>query len=152
MKNDGMFGAISIIVPCRIEFYDGLATLLQTLCFGIEDVWADQIVSAFNESFNNVVQHSQLQQTDLIEIHFNRDSSQMLVKIIDKGISYLENFNKYQQVHISQSANEHDAGALKEHGMGWTIIYSFMSEVTYERNAQNVLTMIRYLNFDNEAT
>ena len=53
-------------VPCRLDYRHGISVLLEALCQGLEQRDVYHIVSAFNEAFNNVVEHSQLGVQDAI--------------------------------------------------------------------------------------
>jgi anti-sigma regulatory factor (Ser/Thr protein kinase) len=137
-----MSDSVNAVVPCRIEFLDGIVALLETLCSGLDPTVACQIVTALNEAFSNVVHHSQLDETDPIEVRARRDMKQMTLTVIDSGVNYGELYQSGEP--------EEGLPSLSESGMGLYIIRQFMHEVTYERDERNKLSMIRYLDRDLE--
>ena len=127
--------SFAVEVPCRVERMDDVTPLLEQLCVGADDLAVDQILTAFNEAFVNVVKHSQLGEADLVEVRASRDTGRVVVELIDGGVPF-----DYDPQTMAE-----EPPLLSESGMGLFIIQSYMNDVTYERAERNVLTMIRYL-------
>ena len=131
--------AFSVVVPCRMERMDEVTPLLEDLCAGADALARDQILTAFNEAFVNVVKHSQLGEDETLEVSASRDEATVVVKLIDGGVPF------------DYMPGVLEPPLLSESGMGLFIIQSYMSEVTYEIAEYNVLTMTRHLQGDEEA-
>lgn len=98
-----------------------------------------RVMSAFNEAFNNVVEHAYADATTAgdVEITVRVEPDRMVLRMTDGGASF--NFNTSG---TTDSPPQFDD--LSEGGMGLFIIRQSMSEVTYERsNDRNLLTMTR---------
>jgi anti-sigma regulatory factor (Ser/Thr protein kinase) len=128
---------VQAVVPCRMDYLDGVVALLESICRGTDETVRIQIVTAFNEAFSNVVRHSQLTEQDAIEVCARRQGEQISVQILDRGVIYGDVFEASKQ--------SGDVMALQEGGMGLFIIHQYMHEVTYERGERNKLSMVRYL-------
>ncbi len=126
--------SFSVVVPCHMERMDEVTPLLEGLCAGADDHAVDQILTAFNEAFVNVVKHSQLTEEQTLEVEAHRDNSKVVVKLIDTGVPF------------NYTPGVLEPPLLSESGMGLFIIQSYMSDVTYETAERNVLTMTRQLN------
>ncbi|MCC6748682.1 MAG: ATP-binding protein [Deltaproteobacteria bacterium] len=132
-----MQASLRAVVPCRLEFRDGVGYLLESLCGGLDQQLAYQVVSAFNEAFNNVVEHSGLGAQADVEVEAWRGEHELKLRIIDGGVAY----------EVSPVAEDFpELASLPEEGMGWVIIRRCMDEVVLERRDRNVLSMVRYLN------
>lgn len=125
--------SFSVVIPCRMEDMDQVTPLLEDLCSDVDLLARDQILTAFNEAFVNVVKHSLLGNEDVVEVQALRDGPQVTVKIIDGGRPF------------DYFPGATEPPLLSESGMGLFIIQSYMSDVTYEAAEQNVLTMTRNL-------
>lgn len=126
--------SFAIKVPCQIDGLDPVIPQLRRLCAGAGEVAKDQVLTAFNEAFVNVVKHSQMPAGELLEVQGERDGNKLVVRLIDSGVSF----------NLDPGAGL-DVPPLSESGMGLFIIKSYMNEVTYEPAERNVLTMTRYL-------
>ena len=125
--------SFSVVVPCHMEQMDEVTPLLEDLCSGADDLAKDQILTAFNEAFVNVVKHSRLTDKQMLEVEGRRDETKVVVKLIDAGVPF------------NYTPGVLEPPLLSESGMGLFIIQSYMSAVTYEAAERNVLTMTRYL-------
>ena len=112
---------------------DEVTPLLEDLCAGTDELARDQILTAFNEAFVNVIKHSQLAEDETVEVRASRDESSVIVKIIDGGAPF------------GYTPGVLEPPLLSESGMGLFIIQSYMTYVTYEIAERNVLTMTRHL-------
>lgn len=128
---------ITVVVPSRLDYFDGISILLEKLCQGLDELIVFQVVSACNEAFNNVIEHAQLGAHGQVEVQMERTGAHLALRIIDDGRPYESDFTKL-------STKDED-WSLREHGMGWTIIRNCMNQITYERRERNILSMIRYL-------
>ncbi len=95
-------------------------------------------MSAFNEAFNNVVEHAYAQRCGDVEVSLAVDDDRLVLRLVDEGLSF--DFTR------SGATVAPEFDTLSEGGMGLFIIRTVMSEVTYERRReQNQLTMIKRL-------
>ena len=104
-------------------------------CSGLE--W--RVVSAFNEAFNNIVEHAYASACGEVEVTLLVEDDRVVLRMADEG----EGFN-----FALSGATEHppEFETLSEGGMGLFLIRKTMSEVTYERRQdRNLLTMIKRL-------
>jgi len=131
-----MAPSLRAIVPCRLDYREGLGALLESLCDGVEQTVRFQIISAFNEAFNNVVDHAQLRQNQPVQVEADRDAQQITVRIIDHGVAYQLELPSEQALDMEQP---------REDGLGLLIISRCMDRVTHERDDCNVLTMVKRL-------
>jgi anti-sigma regulatory factor (Ser/Thr protein kinase) len=103
-------------------------------CSGLE--W--RVVSAFNEAFNNVVEHAYApEHPGEACIEVTVDSARLVLELRDNGRGF--DF----EARVRESLPEVDS--LDEGGMGLFIIRNAMSSVSYERGAPNRLRMTQDL-------
>jgi serine/threonine-protein kinase RsbW len=129
---------LSVVVPCDMRFRDPVGALLQLLC---QPLGADgetlgyQVVSAFNEAFNNLSQYAYPDRAGDVEIQVELRSDRLIIELHDDG----ERFD-FDEVEAP------DLGEMPESGLGIFIMRSFMSEVCYQPGGEkNVLRMERRL-------
>lgn len=125
-------------VPCQLRFRDGVGSLLRELCDGLGSDLLHQVVSAFNEAFNNIVKHSSLQPDDPITVFVGRDDRAVSVVLRDSGIDYSVAIDRARRTPRVPSSPV-------EGGMGLPLIFACMDEVRYSVRDQNVLELVRYL-------
>jgi len=132
---------ISIVLPCDLRYRDAVGAMIQQVCRRLEHEGAEpglghQVLSAFNEAFNNLSLHGE--EPAPLEVDLDVDGSTLAIEIRDEG----EPFN-YNEVAAP------DLDELPESGLGIFIMRSFMSEVLYEPReggrGKNRLRMIRDL-------
>ena len=140
---DVMGDQLSITVPCDLRYRDALGALIKHVCTQLERESADpglgvQVLSAYNEAFNNLALHAYDQQDGSVELLLEVDAAQLALVLRDRGQSF--DFD---------AVGAPDLHALPESGLGIFIIRSFMNEVRYEPKIDgetNVLRMVKYLN------
>lgn len=135
---------LSIAVPCDLRFRDAVGALIQQVCQRLEQEGAEsglgyQVVSAFNEAFNNLVQYAyEPAQPGVVEVHLELTPTQIAVELRDTGRTY-----------DFQAVESPDLTELPESGLGIFIIRSFMTDVIYRPGTgdgqPNQLRMIRTL-------
>ena len=135
---------LSISVPCELRFRDSVGALIQHVCQHLEQEGAEpglgyQVVSAFNEAFNNLVQYAyEPTQPGVVEVHLELTPTQIAVELRDTGRTF--DFQAVESPNLTE---------LPESGLGIFIIRSFMTDVTYRPAAgdgqPNQLRMIRTL-------
>lgn len=128
---------LQAVVPCRIDFLDGVSNLVQTLCAGLDETEMQQIVTALGEAFSNVVRHSGLGPRDPVEVRARRWPEQLELQLLDGGASY--------QQALARAAGATESPELSDGGMGLYIIHQFMDRVTLHRDDRNRLSMVRNL-------
>lgn len=118
--------------------------MLRSVCGHVERVIGLQgvewrVMSAFNEAFNNVVEHAYADagSSGEVEVRVRVDDVQMVIQLTDRGATF-----DYFTSGTTESPPHFED--LSEGGMGLFIIRQSMSEVTYERAGdRNLLTMTR---------
>jgi len=104
-------------------------------CVGLE--W--RLISAFNEAFNNIVEHAYARVGGEVEVYLAVEADVVILRLSDFGAGF-----NLDASGASQEPPEFDA--LSEGGMGLFIIRQAMTEVTYERrHDRNLLTMTKRL-------
>lgn len=129
-------------VPGQLDFRDLVGRMVGDVCrrvehdarcIGIE--W--RVLSAFNEAFNNIVEHAYAETPGDVEVAIQVESDRVVLRLIDRG----QGFN-FDDAGARDEPPEFDS--LSEGGMGLFIIRRAMSEVFYERRQdRNLLTMVR---------
>jgi serine/threonine-protein kinase RsbW len=136
-----MAARLSIQLPCDLLYRDAVGALIHQLCLNLEQQGAEpglgiQVVSAFNEAFNNLVQHARAA-PGLVDVLVEISATKLAIELKDDGVPY-----DYDNV------KDPDLDQLPESGLGIFIMRSFMSEIQYTPgggNAKNVLRMSRTL-------
>ncbi|MCA9666981.1 MAG: ATP-binding protein [Myxococcales bacterium] len=132
-------------VPCDITFRDGIGTMLHAICHGANEKVMFEVVSAYNEAFNNVVHHSKLPDDAPVVVEVSRRGDELTIRIEDQGIGYEVDHNPDDDVIASLPD-----GDIPDSGMGLFIMSRCMDDVSYKRDGQartarNELTMVRDL-------
>lgn len=135
---------ISVVLPCDLRYRDAIGAMIREVCARLEHEGAEpglghQVISAFNEAFNNLSLHGdEGPRPGPVEVELLLSAEQLAIEIRDLG----EPFN-YNDVSAP------DLDELPESGLGIFIMRSFMSEVHYEPRSnatgKNRLRMIRVL-------
>jgi serine/threonine-protein kinase RsbW len=130
---------IRLRVPGALEYRDLVVRAVAAACRLVSRGrdFADQVVSAAGEAFNNAALHGYRGRPrgDVdIEIEVAPDRGAITIRMIDYGNSY-----------AFDDVPEPDLDALPESGLGVYIIRSFMDVVTYRPGAPNVLSMTKSL-------
>ncbi len=132
---------ISVVLPNNLRYRDAVGAMIREICQRLEHEGAEaglghQVISAFNEAFNNLSLHGD--EREDLEVDLLLSAEQLAIEIRDRG----EPFN-YNEVTAP------DLDELPESGLGIFIMRSFMSEVRYvpraDASGTNRLRMIRDL-------
>jgi serine/threonine-protein kinase RsbW len=135
---------VSVSVPARIEQRDPVGALLVAACRAQVpgdqgEVIGHQLVSAFNEAFNNAVLHAYAGTPGAtVEVSLDAEPARLVLQIADHGHSF-----------DPRNVAEPDLDSLPEGGLGLYIMRSLMNEVDYQPGDPNVLRLVKYL--DGEA-
>ncbi len=131
-------------VPGQLGYRDLVGTMVREVCLQVErDLGYDglewRVLSAFNEAFNNIVEHAYAAALGEVEVQMYVEDDRVVVRLVDQG----EGFN----YHLSGATDvPPDFDSMADGGMGLFIIRQVMSEVTYERGQnRNLLTMTKRL-------
>lgn len=130
-------------VPGDLRYRDVAGAMVRAACVEVERgrgcsglEW--RVMSAFNEAFNNVVEHAYAERCGDVEVSLAIDDDSLVLRLVDEGPGY--DFTR------SGATIAPEFDTLSEGGMGLFIIRTVMSEVTYERRREhNQLTMIKRL-------
>jgi anti-sigma regulatory factor (Ser/Thr protein kinase) len=139
---NSMIGHISILVPCRLSSRDIVGAMVHQICERLEaagepEGFGYQVISAFNEAFNNVNTHGGKgdNRQDLLVV-IEVTEQQLIIEMQDDGDSFKM---KEETPNLDQ---------LRESGMGLFIMRSFMDQLDYKprsKNNANQLRMVRNL-------
>ena len=123
-------------LPGTLQYRDlvvRLVTSASKLVEGADNLFRDQIVSAFSEAFNNIALHAYRGRGDgRVEVAIDYGLDFMTIRMVDSGKA----FDPTQVV-------APDLAALPESGMGLFIIRSFMDELSYRPGPPNMLSMTK---------
>jgi serine/threonine-protein kinase RsbW len=130
---------LRIEVPCLLKYRDAAGALIAQICGRLEQSGADtglrdQVISAFNEAFNNLAMHSGRTAPVLIDVEVSE--GELAIEMRDRGRPF-----NYDEVPPP------DLDMLPESGLGLFIMRSFMT-VDYRpghTGEENVLRMVRQL-------
>ena len=135
-----MQARVTLHLLARLEERQAAENQLRALCRlrGQPPPICDELVSAFNEAFNNVVLHAYAGKGDgRVEVLLQLDDDRVVIELTDRGQSF-----DLGAVPPPPQPEER----LAEGGYGLHIIRSLMSEVSYVRDGErNVLRMVREL-------
>ncbi len=144
---------ISLLVPCQLVSRDAISSLVEHVCVRLEKEgepkgFGYQVISAFNEAFNNLARHGgeKLKNKEIMVVVEVNDE-QIVIELHDSGKGF--KFPKQMEADVPQP------GELRESGMGLFIMRSFMSELKYQSNDEdgvNILRMVRNLTKDEQQT
>ncbi len=137
---------ISVLVPCDLSMRDTVGAMVTQICNRIEKAgepegFAHQVLSAFNEAFNNHATHGAIEKKgdkrrDIL-VNISVTNQQLIIEFQDDGKSF--NLKNIEKPNLKK---------LRESGMGLFIMRAFMSELSYtmgdDRKA-NVLRLVRNL-------
>lgn len=131
-------------VPGELGFRDLVGLMVREVCRRVErDARCEgvewRVVSAFNEAFNNIIEHAYAATPGDVEVALTVEHDRLVLRLVDQGEGF--NFD-----HAGASEQPPELDTLSEGGMGLFIIRRAMSEVFYERRQdRNLLTMVRSL-------
>lgn len=131
-------------VPGELRFRDLVGSMVRAVCLRVERdagcaglEW--RLMSAYNEAFNNIVEHAYAVDVGDVEIVLLVDDDKVVLRMIDQGAGF-----EFHESGATDAVPELDS--LSEGGMGLFIIRNAMSSVTYERRQdKNLLTMTKTL-------
>jgi anti-sigma regulatory factor (Ser/Thr protein kinase) len=131
-------------VPGELRFRDLVGSMVRAVCLRVERdagctglEW--RLMSAYNEAFNNIVEHAYAVSPGDVEVVLLVDDEAVVLRMIDQGAGF-----DFDDAGASDQVPAFDT--LSEGGMGLFIIRSAMSSVTYERRQdKNLLTMTKTL-------
>jgi anti-sigma regulatory factor (Ser/Thr protein kinase) len=140
---------LSVALPIHLGFRDAVGAMIRCVCSRLElagkarSGTTDQVITAFNEAFNNLAIHGSPSDSDdarcQVEIELRGDV--LILRLKDRSSGF----------DIATERPVPTEAEPGEGGYGLHIIRSFMSEVHYELGVDgeaNVLTMVRSLDVD----
>lgn len=137
-------GTFVVSAPILLRCRDPVAALIGAVCRQLEDRaearpgTGTQVISAFNEAFNNLVLHGSNEgQSCRIEIEVTAEH--LVLRLIDRGAGFDP---------VVSRRPDPTTGEPREGGYGLHIMGSFMSKMEYVAGVDgeaNVLTMVRNL-------
>lgn len=135
-----MGDCLRIDVPCTLLYRDSVGALILQICERLEREGAEagmayQVLSAFNEAFNNVALHAGNGRP--VQVMVELGDKELAIEMRDEGPPF-----DYDDVPPP------DLDELPESGLGIFIMRSFMTRVQYTprtEGAPNILRMVRAL-------
>ncbi|MBI5517113.1 MAG: ATP-binding protein [Deltaproteobacteria bacterium] len=132
-------------VPGELRFRDLVGTMVREVCRRVErDAGCEglewRVVSAYNEAFNNIVEHAYAAGHGEVEVLLRVDEAtdRLVLRLVDHGAGF--------DFGTSGAVEAPPVDALSDGGMGLFIIRQSMTEVQYERREdRNHLTMTKRL-------
>ena len=137
-----MIYRVTVFVKCQLEYRDTIGTMIRHVCNSLEAQGEDssfghQVISAFNEAFNNLVSHGGAQVNERnVAVTITVQDNQLVIEMDDNAQGF------HPPKHIPKIKNP------RESGMGLLIIKEFMDFHDYKRIAErgvNSLKMVRNL-------
>lgn len=134
-----MGDCVRIVVPCRLLYRDSVGALILQICERLEREGAEagmayQVVSAFNEAFNNAALHAG---DGSVQVMVELSEEELAIEMHDEGPPF-----------DYDSVPPPELDELPESGLGIFIMRSFMTRVQYTPRtdgAPNILRMVRAL-------
>lgn len=131
-------------IPGELRHRDMAGAMVSAVCARLEEAtgrlgleW--QMLSAYNEAFNNIVRYAYASMRGDVEVTLQVDEDLVVLRLVDHGEGF--DFSRAGAFEVPP-----DFERLSEGGMGLFIIRKLMSEVTYERrHGRNHLTMTKRL-------
>lgn len=136
-------------LKARLEERHAAESQLRALCGaqGVATRVCDELITAFNEAFNNVVIHAYRgQEGGSVEVSLLVDADRVVIELSDSGRSF--DIAAVPPPHLAshETPDGREVDKVPEGGYGVHIMKTLMSEVSYQRSgAQNVLRMVRHL-------
>lgn len=133
-------GVIRLKVPCSLEYRDVATRLVVGACrlVGAEGErragpeFEAQVVSAFNEAFNNAVLHGGSADGTELDIEVEPHPDRLTLRVMDRGRSF-----------DLSAVPRPDLASLPESGLGVHVMRSWMNDLTYQPGDPNVLSMTK---------
>ena len=132
----------TVFTKCRLIYRDTIAATIRHVCDSLEEQgesesFGHQVISAFNEAFNNLARHGgdRVQEKE-VAVTVSVTDKQLIIEMDDDAIGF------QPPVNIPKMDNP------RESGMGLLIIKEFMDFHDYQRKAHdgvNKLRMVRNL-------
>ena len=133
---------VTVFVKCQLSYRDVIGAMIRHICNNLEaqgesKTFGHQVISAFNEAFNNLVSHGgdRVGEKD-VAVTLIVKEKQLIIEMNDDAKGFKP------PVHIPEIRNP------RESGMGLLIIKEFMDFHDYKRIAEsgiNSLRMVRNL-------
>jgi anti-sigma regulatory factor (Ser/Thr protein kinase) len=137
-----MYFRITVLTKCQLLYRDTVAATIRHVCNRLEaqgepKAFGYQVISAFNEAFNNLVSHGGegVDEKDvLVTVIVNE--RQLIIDMEDDSGGF------------TPPARTPSTHGLRESGMGLSIMREFMDSIDYKKktkNGINTLRMVRNL-------
>ena len=133
---------ITLFVRCQLTYRDTIGAMIRHICSRLEEQgesknFGHQVISAFNEAFNNLARHGggDVENQEVV-INLAVTDEQLIIEMEDDAVS----FHPPKEIPPIKNA--------RESGMGLLIIKEFMDSHKYKRkskNGVNSLIMVRNL-------
>lgn len=132
-----MFLKIAMLVKCELKYRDTIGAVIRHVCSRLEqqgedETFGHQVISAFNEAFNNLVNHggSDVSSNDVL-VTVAVSDRQFIIEMEDDAEGF----------HPPEHVPEMDG--LRESGMGLLIIREFMDKMEYKKRTKNGINSLR---------
>jgi serine/threonine-protein kinase RsbW len=127
---------VALRLRAVLEYRSVAVDLVSTLIAHVEDAdraFANEMITAFGEAFNNVVAHAYRERADgWLDIEAEMSRNTMTLRLSDDG----------RQIDFAD-VRVPDLDTMPEGGMGMYMIHAMVDEVTYRAGSRNVLTLTK---------
>ena len=127
---------VALRFPATLEYRPVAIDLVTALIHQVEGAdrtFRNEMVTAFGEAFNNIVNHGYRGRRDgMLDIEAEMTADRMILRLIDTGQSVA--FNDVEPP---------DLDSLPESGMGVFMIHALVDDVQYRGGSPNVLTLVK---------
>ena len=127
---------VTFSLPACIEHRHLALNLVSALIAHVEtadQLFRDEMITAFGEAFNNIVIHGYCGRSDgMVDVEADLGPDQITIRLIDTGV----------EVDFS-SVTPPDLDSLPEGGMGVFMINSLVDKVEYHGGVVNVLSLTK---------
>jgi anti-sigma regulatory factor (Ser/Thr protein kinase) len=137
-----MIFRVSLLVKCQMKYRDPVGELIRYVCNRLEEqgepeTFGHQVISAYNEAFNNLVRHGgkDVEQKEVL-VSVSVTDSQLVIEMEDDADGF------YPPKRVPKM------NGVRESGMGLIIMQEFMDTINYRKrtkNGVNSMTMARNL-------
>ena len=139
MKKGNMYFRISVLAKCQLLYRDTIGAMIRHVCNRLEEqgepeTFGHQVISAFNEAFNNLAGHGgdNVEEKNVL-VTIAVTDLQLIIEMEDDATG----FHPPPPAPIPVN---HD---LRESGMGLMIIREFMDTMDYKKSTKNGVNSLR---------
>ncbi len=134
--DDGQATRVAFHLPATLEMRHLAIALVSAMIAHVPTAsrqFRDELVTAFGEAFNNIVNHGYRDQPGgALDVEADLTSEEITLRLIDRG----------RPIDFAR-VNPPDLDSMPQGGMGMFMIYALVDEVAYRCGAVNVLSLTK---------